>query len=288
MEFLIITGLSGGGKSQAADIIEDLDYYCVDNMPVALIPKFAELCAATKGRYEKVALVTDVREKNGIKDVFNALKSLREMDFGYKILFMEADTQVIVKRYKESRRPHPLAIKSGGSIENAIEREREQLQPIRELADYIVNTSHLTLGQLQNQLYTYFSDAPNSRSIMVNVVSFGFKYGMPLDADLVFDVRFLPNPYYIEDLRHHSGLDEDVRSYIFGFEQAQVFMDKLTDMIEYLLPQYIEEGKYSLTIAIGCTGGRHRSVAIACQLAAYLRSLGYRVELSHRDKDNRR
>lgn len=288
MEFLIITGLSGGGKSQAADIIEDLDYYCVDNMPVALIPKFAELCAATKGRYEKVALVTDVREKNGIKDVFNALKSLREMDFGYKILFMEADTQVIVKRYKESRRPHPLAIKSGGSIENAIEREREQLQPIRELADYIVNTSHLTLGQLQNQLYTYFSDAPNSRSIMVNVVSFGFKYGMPLDADLVFDVRFLPNPYYIEDLRHHSGLDEDVRSYVFGFEQAQVFMDKLTDMIEYLLPQYIEEGKYSLTIAIGCTGGRHRSVAIACQLAAYLRSLGYRVELSHRDKDNRR
>ena len=224
----LITGLSGGGKSQAADIIEDLDYYCVDNMPVALIPKFAELCAATKGRYEKVALVTDVREKNGIKDVFNALKSLREMDFGYKILFMEADTQVIVKRYKESRRPHPLAIKSGGSIENAIEREREQLQPIRELADYIVNTSHLTLGQLQNQLYTYFSDAPNSRSIMVNVVSFGFKYGMPLDADLVFDVRFLPNPYYIEDMRHHSGLDEDVRSYVFGFEQTQVFMDKST------------------------------------------------------------
>lgn len=283
MEFLIITGLSGGGKSQAADIIEDLDYYCVDNMPVALIPKFAELCAATKGRYEKVALVTDVREKNGIKDVFNALKSLREMDFGYKILFMEADTQVIVKRYKESRRPHPLAIKSGGSIENAIEREREQLQPIRELADYIVNTSHLTLGQLQNQLYTYFSDAPNSRSIMVNVVSFGFKYGMPLDADLVFDVRFLPNPYYIEDLRHHSGLDEDVRSYVFGFEQAQVFMDKLTDMIEYLLPQYIEEGKYSLTIAIGCTGGRHRSVAVATALAEHLKKMGVAVVSINRD-----
>ena len=283
MEFLIITGLSGGGKSQAADIIEDLDYYCVDNMPVALIPKFAELCAATKGRYEKVALVTDVREKNGIKDVFNALKSLREMDFGYKILFMEADTQVIVKRYKESRRPHPLAIKSGGSIENAIEREREQLQPIRELADYIVNTSHLKLGQLQKQLYTYFSDAPNSRSIMVNVVSFGFKYGMPLDADLVFDVRFLPNPYYVEDMRHHSGLDEDVRSYVFGFEQTQVFMDKLTDMIEYLLPQYIEEGKYSLTIAIGCTGGRHRSVAIASALAGHLQCMGVPVVSINRD-----
>ncbi len=283
MEFLIITGLSGGGKSQAADIIEDLDYYCVDNMPVALIPKFAELCAATKGRYEKVALVTDVREKNGIKDVFNALKSLREMDFGYKILFMEAETQVIVKRYKESRRPHPLAIKSGGSIENAIEREREQLQPIRELADYIVNTSHLTLGQLQNQLYTYFSDASSNRSIMVNVVSFGFKYGMPLDADLVFDVRFLPNPYYVEDMRHHSGLDEDVRSYVFGFEQTQVFMDKLTDMIEYLLPQYIEEGKYSLTIAIGCTGGRHRSVAVATALAEHLNEMGVPVVSINRD-----
>lgn len=283
MEFLIITGLSGGGKSQAADIIEDLDYYCVDNMPVALIPKFAELCAATKGRYEKVALVTDVREKNGIKDVFNALESLREMDFGYKILFMEAETQVIVKRYKESRRPHPLALRGGGSIENAIEREREQLRPIRELADYIVNTSHLTLGQLQNQLYTYFSEAATDRSIVVNVMSFGFKYGMPLDADLVFDVRFLPNPYYVEGMRHHSGLDEDVRDYVFGYEQTNVFMDKLTDMIEYLLPQYIEEGKYSLTIAIGCTGGRHRSVAVATALGEHLKDMGVPVVFINRD-----
>ena len=283
MEFLIITGLSGGGKSQAADIIEDLDYYCVDNMPVALIPKFAELCAATKGRYEKVALVTDVREKNGIKDVFNALESLREMDFGYKILFMEAETQVIVKRYKESRRPHPLALRGGGSIENAIEREREQLRPIRELADYIVNTSHLTLGQLQNQLYTYFSEAATDRSIVVNVMSFGFKYGMPLDADLMFDVRFLPNPYYVEGMRHHSGLDEDVRDYVFGYEQTNVFMDKLTDMIEYLLPQYIEEGKYSLTIAIGCTGGRHRSVAVASALAGHLKCFGVPVVSINRD-----
>ena len=255
----------------------------MDNMPVALIPKFAELCAATKGRYEKVALVTDVREKNGIKDVFNALESLREMDFGYKILFMEAETQVIVKRYKESRRPHPLALRGGGSIESAIEREREQLRPIRELADYIVNTSHLTLGQLQNQLYTYFSDAANNRSIVVNVMSFGFKYGMPLDADLVFDVRFLPNPYYVEDMRHHSGLDEDVRDYIFGFEQTNIFMDKLTDLISYLIPQYIEEGKYSLTIAIGCTGGRHRSVAVATALGEHLKEMGVPVVFINRD-----
>lgn len=283
MEFLIITGLSGGGKSQAADIIEDLDYYCVDNMPVALIPKFAELCAATKGRYEKVALVTDVREKNGIKDVLAALESLREMDFGYKILFMEADTQVIVKRYKESRRPHPLNTKSGGSVETAIEKERAQLQAIRDISDYIVNTSHLTLGQLQNQLYTYFSDAAGDRSIVVNVMSFGFKYGMPLDADLVFDVRFLPNPYYVEGLKQHSGLDADVRDYIFSYEQSGAFMDKLTELIEFLLPQYIEEGKYSLTIAIGCTGGRHRSVAIASVLCGHLKCMGVPVVNINRD-----
>lgn len=283
MEFLIITGMSGGGKSQAADIIEDLDYYCVDNMPVALIPKFAELCAATKGRYEKVALVTDIREKNGIEDIFSALETLREMEFGYKILFMEAKPAVIVKRYKESRRPHPLAVKTGDSIEDAILRETEQLRPIRDIADYIVDTSHLTLGQLHNELYTYFSDSATGRAIMVNVISFGFKYGMPLDADLVFDVRFLPNPFYVEELKLLSGLDAPVRDYVFGFEQSNTFMDKLTDMIEYLLPLYIEEGKYSLTIAVGCTGGRHRSVAVASALAGHLKCLGVPTVSINRD-----
>ena len=283
MEFLIITGLSGGGKSQAADILEDLDYYCVDNMPVALIPKFAELCAATKGRYEKVALVTDVRERNGFQDVFSTFEALKEMDFGYKILFMEAEPQVIIKRYKESRRPHPLAAKVGGSINDAIAKEQEQLRPIRDIADYIVNTSHTTLGQLQNELYTYFSDRATDRAITVNVMSFGFKYGMPLDADLVFDVRFLPNPYYVEELKHHTGLDADVRDYVFSYDQSNVFMDKLTDLIEYLLPMYIEEGKYSLTIAIGCTGGRHRSVAVASALAGHLQCMGVPVVSINRD-----
>lgn len=283
MEFLIITGLSGGGKSQAADILEDLDYYCVDNMPVALIPKFAELCAATKGRYEKVALVTDVRERNGFQDVFNTFEALKEMNFGYKILFMEAEPQVIIKRYKESRRPHPLAAKVGGSINDAIYKEMEQLRPIRDIADYIVNTSHLTLGQLQNELYTHFSDRATDRAITVNVMSFGFKYGMPLDADLVFDVRFLPNPYYVEDLKHRTGLDADVRDYVFSYEQSNTFMDKLTDLIEYLLPMYIEEGKYSLTIAIGCTGGRHRSVAVASALGGHLMCMGVPVVSINRD-----
>ena len=282
MEFLIITGLSGGGKSQAADIMEDLDFYCVDNMPAALIPRFAELCAATKGRYEKVALVTDMREKNGVDEIFSALETLKEMDFGYKILFMEAENPVIIKRYKETRRPHPLKQK-GDSIDDSIARERALMQPIREAADFIVNTSHLTLGQLQNELYTLFSGNAADRPISLNVMSFGFKYGMPLDADLVFDVRFLPNPYYVESMRHHSGLDEDVRDYVFSFAQANEFMAKLTDMIEFLLPQYIEEGKYSLTIGIGCTGGRHRSVAIAEALGDALREKGLNVANINRD-----
>lgn len=282
MEFLIITGLSGGGKSQAADIIEDLDFYCVDNMPAALIPRFAELCAATKGRYEKVALVTDMREKNGVQEIFNALDMLKEMDFGYKILFMEAESPVIIKRYKESRRPHPLA-KKGDSIADCIARERELMQPVREAADFIVNTSHLTLGQLQNELYTLFSGNAADRPISINVMSFGFKYGIPLDADLMFDVRFLPNPYYVETMRHHSGLDDDVRDYVFSFSQTNEFMAKLTEMVEFLLPQYIEEGKYSLTIAIGCTGGRHRSVAIAEALGEMLRSSGHNVANINRD-----
>ena len=282
MEFLIITGLSGGGKSQAADIIEDLDFYCVDNMPAALIPRFAELCAATKGRYEKVALVTDVREKNGFTEIIEALQELKATGFGYRILFMEADDRTIVKRYKESRRPHPLA-KKGMSIESAIESERSLIRPIRDMADYIVNTSHLTLGQLRNELYALFAENTPHRGITVNVMSFGFKYGMPLDADLVFDVRFLPNPYYVEELRLHSGLDADVRDYVFGFKQTTDFMDKLVDMIEFLIPLYIEEGKYSLTIAIGCTGGRHRSVAVATALGEHLRCMDYNVADINRD-----
>lgn len=282
MEFLIITGLSGGGKSRAANIVEDLDFYCVDNMPVALIPRFAELCAATKGRYEKVALVTDVREKNGFSEIFKALDELKKMDFGYKILFMEAEPKTIVKRYKESRRPHPLATR-GGSIEAAIEKETQLIKPIRDAADYIINTSHLTLGQLQNQLYALFSDNEKDRGITINVMSFGFKYGMPLDADLVFDVRFLPNPFYVEGMREHSGLDCDVRDYVFSFEETNGFMDRLMDMILYLLPMYVEEGKYTLTIAMGCTGGRHRSVAVADALAEQLKRLDMNVACIHRD-----
>ena len=271
MEFLIITGLSGAGKSRAADVLEDLDYYCVDNMPVALMPKFAELCIATGGRYEKVALVTDVRAKNSFDELLKILDELKDMNCNVRILYMDADVRTLVRRYKESRRPHPLATR-GTSIEDAIYKEIDLLTPIRERADYIVNSASLTLGQLQSRLFTLFSEDGQKREIDVTVTSFGYKYGLPLDADLVFDVRFLPNPFYVEELRPLTGLDRPVAEYVFGYQQTRTFMEKIQDMLDYLLPLYIEEGKLTLTVAVGCTGGRHRSVAIASALTDHLKA----------------
>ncbi len=269
MEFLIITGLSGAGKSRAADVLEDLDYYCVDNMPVALMPRFAELCLDTRGRYEKVALVTDTRDRDGFGELLNTIEDLRKMECPVRILYMDADIPTLVRRYKESRRPHPLAEK-GMSMEDAVRKEEELLAPIKEKADFVVNTSSLTLGMLQNRLFSFFSGEDRPRGLDVTVMSFGFKHGIPLDADLVFDARFLPNPFYVEALRPLSGLDLPVAEYVFSYQQARTFMEKLEDLIAYLLPYYIEEGKLTLTIAIGCTGGRHRSVAIASALHKHL------------------
>ena len=282
MDFLIITGLSGAGKSRAADVLEDLDYYCVDNMPVALMPRFAELCIATGGRYEKVALVTDVREKNGFDELLRTIDQLKEMDCDVRILYMDADVRTIVRRYKESRRPHPLAVR-GATLEEAVHREIDRLAPIRERADFIVNSSSLTLGALQHKLFALFSSGGESREIDVTVESFGFKHGMPLDADLVFDVRFLPNPFYQEELRPLTGLDRPVAEYVFRSIQTRTFMEKVEDMLDFLLPLYIEEGKLSLTVAVGCTGGRHRSVAIAAALCEYLRAKGVSAVNVNRD-----
>ena len=265
MEFLIITGLSGAGKSRAADVLEDLDYYCVDNMPVALIPRFAEFCAATQGRYEKVALVTDVREKDGFGELLSTLDELRQSDITCRILYMDADVPTLIRRYKESRRPHPLAV-PGGTVEDAIRRETELLAPVKERADFVVNTKGLTLGRLQNRLFELLCGGERKRAIDVTVMSFGYKHGLPTEADLVFDARFLPNPFYVDELREKSGLDLPVKEYVFSFQQTRTFVEKLEEMLEFLLPLYIEEGKLSLTVAIGCTGGRHRSVAIATAL----------------------
>ena len=284
MQFLIITGMSGAGKSGAADVLEDLDFYCVDNMPAELMPMFARLCMATKGRYEKVALVTDVREKNGFGELLHILDGFDELEFDYKILYMDADVKTLVRRYKETRRPHPLA-QDGESLESSIRREEKLLEPIKKRADYIIDTGSLTLGMLQNRLYSLFAEDGQKKSVTVNVVSFGYKFGIPSDADLVFDVRFLPNPFYVDDLRTMSGLDDPVKDYIFSSSSAGNFLKMLYEMVDYLLPLYAEEGKLSLNIAVGCTGGRHRSVAVASALFNHLKKAGSKVTFTNRDMD---
>ena len=269
MEFLIITGLSGAGKTRAADVLEDLDYYCVDNLPVALMTRFAELCLDTRGRYEKVALVTDIRDREGFGELPNTIEELRKMECDVRILYMDADVQTLVRRYKESRRPHPLAEK-GMTTEEAVAKEEELLAPIKRSADYVVNSSSMTLGVLQNRLFALFAGEGRKRELAVTVMSFGCKHGIPLDADLVFDARFLPNPFYVDSLRTMSGLDRPVAEFVFSHQQTRTFLEKLEEMIAFLLPYYIEEGKVALTIAIGCTGGRHRSVALADALHKHL------------------
>ncbi len=282
MEFLIISGLSGAGKSRTADILEDLDYYCVDNMPIALIPKFAQICLAAGERYEKVALVTDIRERANFDELFEVLDGLWDLGCDYRILFVEADPAIIVKRYKESRRRHPLAV-PGITIEDAIASEIKLLSPVRERADYVINTSNLTLGQLQSEIFRFFVGEDSKRKLVVNVMSFGYKYGIPLESDLVFDVRFLPNPFYVAELRELNGLDEPVSRFVMQNSVTKEFMIKLEDMIKFLLPLYVEEGKMSLSISIGCTGGHHRSVAVAKALTDYIESLGYAAQNINRD-----
>ncbi len=282
MEFLIISGLSGAGKSRAANMLEDLSYYCVDNMPIALIPKFAQLCMAANDRYERVVLVTDIRERASFEELFEVLDGLWELNCDYRILFMEADVNTIVTRYKETRRRHPLSA-PGISIEQAIEKEIKLLSPVRERADYVINTSNLTLGMLQGELYRLFVGTDAKNKMVVNVMSFGFKFGIPIESDLVFDVRFLPNPYYVAELRPFSGLDAPVRDFVFLRGETKEFMGHLEQMMKFLLPQYAEEGKLSLTVAIGCTGGRHRSVAIARALSESINAMGYSAQNINRD-----
>lgn len=283
MEFVIISGMSGAGKSKAASIMEDMGFFCVDNLPAPLIPKFAELGMAGTGEYQRVVLVTDIRSGTRFDGLFQALEALKQMRCDYRILFMDASDATIIKRYKETRRSHPLGEESD-SLAQAIQMERRMLTPLRERAEYIIDTSNLSTAKLKGELRRLFSRGGGTETTMeVRVGSFGFKHGVPMEADLVFDVRFLPNPYYIPELRPHNGLDEGVRDYVFTGGQAEEFLKRLEDLIGWLLPRYVEEGKAGLVIAIGCTGGRHRSVAIAHALAEVIRSLGYPVSESHRD-----
>jgi UPF0042 nucleotide-binding protein len=282
MDFLIITGLSGAGKSQTAGILEDLGYYCVDNMPAELMPRFAELCLAAEGTYSKAALVSDIRGNKSFDGLFRALEQMEAMGCKTRILFIEASNSVIIKRYKETRRRHPLD-KDGTSIENAINEERALLKELRERADFVIDTTDYPLAALQRTLSDYFVENKSEKPLNVNLMSFGYRNGLPNDADLVFDVRFLPNPYYVPELKLLTGRDQAVKDYIFSFDQAKTFVFMLKQLIEFLLPLYTDEGKPSLKIAFGCTGGCHRSVALAEYFYEVIRQLGYRCTCTHRD-----
>ena len=282
MQFIIVSGLSGAGKSKAAAILEDLGFYCVDNMPAEMIPQFAQLCLATKGRYEKVALVTDVRGSLSFDTLFRSLGALDEMKRHYSILFMEATTDVLIKRFKETRRLHPL-MRDGTPLLQAVERERTLLEPIRNRAGVVIDTSVLSTGKLRGLLIDQVDGGVHERAMNVRVISFGFKHGLPLESDLVFDVRFLPNPYYIPELRSLTGLDEPVRSFVFQYQQTRDYVEKLQELLAMTLPQYLDEGKTNLVISVGCTGGHHRSVAVAQAIADFTAKRGYTTSVSHRD-----
>lgn len=284
MEILIISGLSGGGKSKAASFLEDSGFYIVDNMPAAMILKFAEFCAGGGGRYARVALVYDVRTAESFAELFEVLDKLKGMEGVCRMLFLDASPAAIIKRYKETRRRHPLE-KETDSLEEAVETERELMLPVKERADFVIDTTRLSTAKLRQELLHIFSGEGEQAGMTVSVTSFGFKYGLPLEADLVLDVRFMPNPFYMEGLRHQTGLDKPVSDYVFSFQQTQDFLGKVEDLLRFTLPLYAEEGKTGLVIAIGCTGGHHRSVAIAHALAEFVRQQGYQTAEHHRDLD---
>lgn len=281
MEFLVITGMSGAGKSQAMKVMEDMGYFCMDNLPPALLTKFAELCVESKKPIENIAVVVDIRGGLFFDDLFKSLDDLRSKKINYKILFLESSDRVLIKRYKELRRPHPL--NPEGNIIDGINKEREFLTEVKERSDYILDTSSLTLGMLKQEMSSIFLEGGEQRNITISVSSFGFKNGILLDGDLVFDVRFIPNPFYIPELKHISGMNNETMDYVFKWPQTHTFIEKTIDMLEFLIPFYVTEGKTQLVIGIGCTGGFHRSVAIANKISEILISNGHRTIINHRD-----
>ena len=283
MEILIISGLSGAGKSSAATYLEDMGYYTVDNMPADIILKFAEFCSQSDGRYDRVAFVSDIRSgSDGFAPLLAAMEDLRKDGNICRLLFLDANVETIIKRYKETRRRHPL-MDDGETLEEAMRREETLLRPLKEHADFVLDTTQMPAAKLRSELYGLFGDKAMRGKLSVNVVSFGYKYGIPLEADLVFDVRFLPNPFYVPELKQKTGMDQEVYDYVFSFPQTKLFVEKLENMLSFLLPLYSEEGKTMLVIAVGCTGGHHRSVSIARAVNAYLNQIGYPAFENHRD-----
>lgn len=282
MEFVIVTGLSGAGKTRAMHSLEDIGFFCVDNLPPALIPVFYDLCVKSENLMGKVAVVTDTRGGELFKSFFTAMEALKHDQKAYRILFLDSSDAVLVRRFKETRRRHPLSEDLGGSLEQAVKLEREMLKPVKECADYVIDTSGVSPAQLKTRITELFLSNLTD-SMTVHCISFGFKFGIPMEADLVFDVRCLPNPFYEEELRPQTGLDAPVRDFVMNKEETAGFVARFTDLVDYLLPLYSKEGKSQLVIAVGCTGGHHRSVALAQYMCDYLAQKGVKSSATHRD-----
>ena len=281
MRFVIVTGMSGSGKSTTLKTLEDIGYFCVDNLPIQLIMRFAEIAYAKDNDINNVAIGVDIRSGVYLEQLSECLQQLKESQYDYEILFLDSNDDVLIKRYKETRRNHPLA--RNGRIEDGIKMERSRIAFLRKEADYIIDTTSLLTRELKAELDKIFIENAEYSNFIINVVSFGFKYGIPRDADLVFDVRFLPNPYYDLELRPLTGNDEAIQNFVMQFDEAKEFMNKIADLLEFLIPNYIKEGKNGLVVAIGCTGGKHRSVTLANGIYKELETLPYSVRIVHRD-----
>lgn len=281
MRFVIVTGMSGAGKSSVLKMLEDAGYFCVDNLPVPLLPKFAELISAQDNTTPLVALGIDIRSGEGLATVNRVLDTISEFSVKYEILYLDCEDPVLIKRYKETRRQHPLAV--GGRVEDGIKSERKKMKFLKQRADYIVDTSQMLIRDLKAEIDKIFVKNEHYQNFYVTVLSFGFKYGIPVDADLVFDVRFLPNPYYVEELRKKTGNEQEVCDFVMNCQESGVFLDKIEDLLVFLAPQYIKEGKNQLVVAVGCTGGKHRSVTVAREIYQRLKKKNYSVKVEHRD-----
>jgi len=283
LETVIVTGMSGAGKSLAIRAFEDMGFFCIDNLPPQFLPKIAELASASNDKISRIAAVIDIRGGELFDDFKDVLNDLKKGTYNFKVLFLDAHDNVLVQRYKETRRKHPLSFESDGSILEAIQKEREKLEDIKRYADFIIDTSTLSPRDLKEKLFEIFSAQRSRETMLITVMSFGFKYGLPLDADLVFDVRFIPNPFYVEELKHKTGKEKEVKEYVLKWDVTKEFLKKLFDLILFLIPNYAEEGKAQLVIAIGCTGGKHRSVTIAEELFELIKNNGYKASIFHRD-----
>lgn len=281
MRVVIVTGVSGAGKSQAVKTLEDMNFFCVDNLPPMIIPKFLEICKMSEDKIDNIAIVMDIRAGKLFENTSSALAAIEDAGYTYEILFLDASNETLIKRYKTTRRRHPLA--PNDRIEVGIEREREKLSAIKKRAKYVIDTSNLTPKKLSESLLNIFEYGKIFEELFIGVTSFGFKNGVPNDVDLVFDARFLPNPYHVDELREFTGKDEKIKSYVMGFPETSILLDKIMDYLEFVIPQYIKEGRIQLIVGIGCTGGKHRSVVLAEEITKRLQENGHRAKISHRD-----